>query len=559
MKKVFLSFIVLLIAVIGIFSCAVAQTEGERIERFEAVIQVNSDRSVTVTETVTYTTGGSEKHGIYRDIRQYSSEGKKMEIGVISVVDEAGRSYQWQEEDNTADVRIRIGDPNTTFRGEKTYILTYTATHAVASLKDIDEIYWNATGNAWQYSIDVASATIVLPAHAPVLAQACYVGVQGSTAPCKIDNGIFRTVTPLQPTEGLTVAVGFSKGVVDTPGMQDNVKDFLRTYAIIVFPLIAFVVMFFVWLGKGKDPKGRGIVVPEYEIPEAITPLEAAVILRQHIAHADISAELIYLARRGFLVISRTEQKAFLGTNMQYTLVQQRGSGTLSSFDEKLLQAVFGNREQITLAELNGTFYKKIEAIETAAIHSVIAKGYFVKNPETVQVGYWAAGFGVGMGLVIISTILAIANSFTMFGSIAAAFIVILFGKIMPKVTKRGAEVRERLLGLKQYITVAEKERINFHNAPEKNPAHFEILLPFAMIFGAEKAWAKQFEGMYIAPSWFRDTTGNSFSPTDMVRFTDGFNTSFVSSATPPRSSSGGSSGSGFSGGGGGGGGGGSW
>ena len=44
--------------------------------------------------------------------------------------------------------------------------LTSLLTAPIASLvssRDHDELYWNVTGNAWKFPIDVATATVLLP------------------------------------------------------------------------------------------------------------------------------------------------------------------------------------------------------------------------------------------------------------------------------------------------------------------------------------------------------------------------------------------------------------
>jgi len=109
-------------------------------------------------------------------------------------------------------------------------------------------------------------------------------------------------------------------------------------------------------------------------------------------------------------------------------------------------------------------------------------------------------------------------------------------------------------------LEVAEKDRINFHNAPEKNPELFEKLLPYAMVFGVEKRWSKQFDGIYNKrPDWYSDPSGRVFTA---LILTDSLN-SFRTVASSTMASKAGSGGSGFSGGGVGGGfgggGGGSW
>jgi uncharacterized membrane protein len=144
----------------------------------------------------------------------------------------------------------------------------------------------------------------------------------------------------------------------------------------------------------------------------------------------------------------------------------------------------------------------------------------------------------------------------------ATGFILLIFGIIMPSRTKKGSEARDHILGLKLYMNAAEKDRIAFHNAPEKTPERFEKLLPFAMALGVEKAWAKQFEGIYNQnPGWYSGVHPGVFAVgafTDsMSSFSDSVRSTVVANAS--HSSGGGFGGGGFSGGGGGGGGGGSW
>ena len=129
----------------------------------------------------------------------------------------------------------------------------------------------------------------------------------------------------------------------------------------------------------------------------------------------------------------------------------------------------------------------------------------------------------------------------------------------MPKRTEKGVRAREHILGLKRYLEVAEKDRMNFHYAPKKNPQTFEKLLPFAIALGVEKKWTKQFEGNFIEykPSWYSGIGDTSFSLSAFSGAIGSF-TSKVNSISASKPSSG-VGGSGFSGGGFGGGGGGSW
>ena len=127
----------------------------------------------------------------------------------------------------------------------------------------------------------------------------------------------------------------------------------------------------------------------------------------------------------------------------------------------------------------------------------------------------------------------------------------------MPVRSKKGVSAKEHILGLKLYLTVGEKDRINFHNAPEKKPELFEKLLPLAMVLGVEHKWAKQFDGLYnTQPDWYSSTNYSTFSSIQLANGLYRFKTeSRANLSSSPSSSSGGSGFSGGHSGGGGGGG----
>jgi uncharacterized membrane protein len=215
----------------------------------------------------------------------------------------------------------------------------------------------------------------------------------------------------------------------------------------------------------------------------------------------------------------------------------------------------------VRLSELKNKFYKSLKDIKDSVCASVVGKGYYREDPNSAK-----KICGTIAGIVVFGAIFFGSNLFGVIGIaslVISGFIIFAFGIIMPAPTKKGALAKEYILGLKEYLQVAEKDRIKFHNAPEKNPEHFEKLLPYAMVLGVEKEWAEQFKDIYLQnPSWYNDPSGANFNSLILVNSLSSFSTSANSTlASMPSSASGGGSGfsGGGSGGGFGGGGGGSW
>jgi hypothetical protein len=614
MKKL-LSAVLVGMAVIGVFVVPVMAHIGgaineadptvtdiplnyESISYFKSYIKVNTDNSIDVIEEITYNTGPASHHGIYRDIYPFSSQNRSMSIEDISVSDkngETGGPYQYTVSNSGKYKRIKIGDPNNTFVGQKTYVIRYRATNAVAQYQegDHDEIYWNVTGNQWGFPILYAEATVSLPQGVQSKQSSCYYGREGSKTQCEVDAGIigsaaniaFKSPGQLRPGEQMTVATGFDKGVVIPYSASDNASNFFARYwklmLAILLPLLTFIFSYRNWYAKGRDDRPTSTIIPQYDVPADINPMEAVGILKERVTAESISAEIVYLATQGYLKIVQTENK-ILGliktTDYELHRLPKPDAG-LDESDRMLLDALFGGGDSVALSDLKNVFYQDIPRITKSVTRSLVSTGYYKNlgaSSSSIGAGVFTKSGRSGLIRLVFGVLIFIAYSFGVMNSINSLFsdrnavilgigfvvsliIYFIFSYLSPAKTDKGVTAKEHLLGLKEYLQIAEKDRLQFHNAPEKKPEVFERLLPYAMALGVATIWAKEFEGIYTsAPSWYSGPAGTNFNALILANSLSNFSTAAASSLTSsPRSS--GSGGGGFSGGGGGGGGGGSW
>lgn len=555
---------------------------SEAIRSFHSDIVVNTDNSITVSETILYDSVDVEKHGIFRDVRLTSSEGKKMEVIVLSVVDEKGQPYMYTESSDNDLVRIKIGDPEVTFKGQKTYIIIYTASKAVAHLDTVDEIYWNVTGNEWPVPILQVDATVRLPPGATLIQSACYYGPGGSTAKCQeaeLAGNEYRFTSPasLNTGNGLTVAVGFNKGIVAPYGISDTIIDYVRKYLAIflgiLFPLLTLIFSLRYWYRHGRDPKGTGIIVPQYDTSDDLSPIEVSGIVNEKISTEDISAEIIFLATKGYLKIHQFEKTGFLVSTFDYEFIKLKDENDLpKEYHKMLMKGLFQSGDKVTLSSLDQKFYRIPQEVVAFATSGLAAGGYY-KNLSYLKRGpidrtrlLFLAPISLILGLILSFFDDAPFLILPFFGidinlvpaMLGVLLSIVIFGMVThfnPAKTEKGVATKEYYLGLKDYLQIAEKDRIQFHNAPEKKPEVFEKLLPYAMVLGVTSIWAKEFEGIYsVPPIWYEGSQGTAFNSMVFVSSLDDFNSSASSSlnSAPSSSSRGGSSG-------GGGGGGGSW
>ncbi|MEN9920659.1 MAG: hypothetical protein RL538_552 [Candidatus Parcubacteria bacterium] len=588
-KRVFTAcFATLLVSVVPFVSRAQSYKPLESISSFQVEIIVREDAVVHVVERIEYNFGTQERQGIIRDIPLSDAPGtfEKMSISNIRVTDGQGllRPFTFTGGEvplwgkifsglltYTDVATIKIGTPLEYVTGKNTYIISYDVKNAIGYFDDRSEIYWNATGNDWLIPIERASVRVTLPGDQKAEAiPASYCGKLAESTPCgesEINYNEKENITTIsyapterfEPEEGVTVAVGFPSDAVATPGVQDWLAHYaFRYWGVIPIPFVVywwFRRSFSAWRSRKLFYQNNSIVA-EYDAGE-FDPLQVAGIANGTLKQKDISAQIIHLAIKGYLVIKR-EEKMY---SFQST---EKSVSDLSTYNQALLSAIAGK----TTKDLKYAFYKDIQAvIKVVEDEFLVSKG-FVSSKSKLAPGAvcgLALFMSVNPGLFIwllLGTQAGIAFSGT---CLVIAFVSAVFRPRRYTLSPEGLVAEQKLRGLREYIAVAEEERIKFHNAPEKTIELFEKLLPYAMVFGLEKKWAGEFADIYtVPPTWYDGVFTNGFSGSAFADSLSDFaktTTATYARVSPGSSGSSfsGSSGRGFSGGGGGGGGGRSW
>jgi len=587
------------IAKLGLLTCLLwvffllpqhAVLASERIKSFTSDIIINSDASINVVEEIVYDFGTAIKHGIFRDIPviyQVENGSKQIELSQINVSSPNNSKVIFTESQSGNLKKIKIGDPNATISGIQTYQISYRAKGVINYFADHDELYWNVTGNGWVVPIDLVRSriSVVGATSSQAISTACYYGSLGSKNQCQATVDSLSEVAAtysssgLLSGQGMTAVFGFPKGLVaniisSTPNPADF--DFahpssdiglilnrppapktefspLFTSMIFIFiglnilmPVVAFVVMYRRWRRLGRDPK-VGTIIPQYDAPINFSPALVGVTVSDAPTMESMTGEIINLAILGYLKIRRIKSEGFF-SSADYELIKLKPEDiALRPYQAMLFKALFAGAETVKLSSLAGTLVQELDLVGDAVNDEATKMGLYPENPEKVRNKYMTVG-----GLMLLGVFIGL------FGLIPAGIIIMVFGYYMPIKTLAGVQAKEHLLGLKMYLSIAEKDRLEFHNAPEKDPAKFEKLLPYAIALDVTEQWAKKFEGIgQKSPTWY-DDPNQPFTPVLFAGSLSTIKQSFASSGTAASGGSG-LSGGGHSGGGFGGGGGGSW
>jgi uncharacterized membrane protein YgcG len=562
-----------LLPLLLLFALASPALGSERIERFDADVWLERDGSFTVEERISWDFGSARRHGIYRKIPVAYGRGRaadyRIRIEVEGVSDETGTARPYQAMIEDGELVVRIGDPARRVTGRQEYRLRYRVRRGILFFEGHDELYWNVTGDRWKVPMERVAARVLLPTGvAEELRGACFTGPPGA-----VETSCFAETTPgglavqatrtLHAGEGLTLVLGIPKGVIEEPTawevFLDRVSDYLSAW--LLLPLAALLGMGALWRSQGQDPEGSAAIATRYEPPAGLTPAEVGTVLDERVDLLDVTSTILDLAVRGHLRIEELETTTLLFLKSQdYRLVRLAGEGELREHERKLCDALFSGGSDVLVSSLKNSFYQELPAIRAAIYQALVREdGYFPASPEKIRT-IWRV---VGIVLVVLGGVAFAAQSLgaaLAFG--ASGLVVLVFGRAMPRRTRRGRRAYEEILGFREFVERVERDRLEREGL--RIPETFERLLPYAIVLGVADVWAEAFADLYSQPpSWYGAAPGHgpfragSFV-TDVGRSLD---TMGQTLASRPSSSGSGSSGfsGGSSGGGFGGGGGGSW
>lgn len=551
----------------------------ERILDYQSRIEVNPDSTLTVTETIRVRAEGDQiRRGIFRDFpTEYKDNlGNRVRVDFdVREVTRNGRPEPWFTKGMPNGVRLYMGDKDTFIKpGEHVYSFTYSTSRQIAYYDDFDELYWNVTGNGWDFAIDRAEAVLVLPPGAEIMRTRGYTGRQGSTGSDfnagRDSQGNLKISASrmLRPREGLTFAAAWPKGFVDqpTPGeqaemfMEDNStasSAFLGLVVVLVYYVLA-------WLRIGRDPK-KTAIIPRFEPPKGFSPAATRFVMRMGFDHKAFASAIVNMAVKGYLTIREHDG--------EYALEKTNWDAALSKGERDAADNLFRLSDSVALKQRNheaigdslnalknslrGEFMKAYFAKNTAwlvpgwlfTILTLLAVAYGARTDGDMAAAFfftfwltgWTAGcYGIALkvirqwkikrGVKKIGALamtgfalpffigefvgLTIYSDIVGFGAVALTLALaltnIIFAHLIKAPTTTGRRVMDHIEGFKMYMSVAEKHRMEAMHPPELTPKEFERLLPYALALDVEHLWSERFSETLRAAG---EMDGKGYSP----------------------------------------------
>ncbi|MHB1104381.1 MAG: DUF2207 domain-containing protein [Devosia sp.] len=547
----------------ALFFLALPAAAAETINSFTANITLLADGSVDVTEIIEVQAEGDRiRRGIFRDIPTVlvntDNSRLRSNLEVISVERDGHREPYTVEGIGGGYQRIRIGDADVFLQyGIHSYTIRYTMTRMGRLFADHDELYWNATGNYWEFPILRAVATVTLPAGAIISDLAGYTGAVGSTEQAVTitrtsdSTATFRVDRELAAGEGLTVAAAFQKGILAEPQGFQRLIWWLSDHRDLVLPALAalLVLLYYAlaWSSVGRDP-AKGVIIPLFHPPKGFSPALAHYIHRmgwEKNGWTAFTASIFDLGVKGLVSIDNTAK------TLKVTVTGREPAAPLAP-GEKLIFDYFRSKGTVAVNTTNGPKLNEKRGEFTQALETENRQVYFKNNVGYVLLGvafsvlclaalvlsgvldpvfliisvvggiaiglfttlarrFWAGSL-VGKFILVVWLFIAGTNllggaagfvsAFSVDTALIAAISIVIvnvvFAILMRAPTVQGRKLMDQIDGFRMYLETAEKNRLNMVGEPPMTIERFERILPFAIALGVEKPWSEHFEGELV-------------------------------------------------------------
>lgn len=587
------------------------------IDQYDVNMIVGENNTFDITETIT-AYFNVPKHGIYRKIPLKNSvvrlngtkSTNRAKISNLSV-------------DNMYDIsksngiyNIQIGNADKTVTGKHTYTIKYNYNIGKDPVKDYDELYYNIIGDEWDTVIGNVTFSITMPKEFDSSKLGFSSGARGSIDNSNILYNINEnTITGdyigiLNPGEALTIRAELPEGYFNKATSNVTIQDYL----IYIVPIMSLIISAALWFIYGRDKKAVETV--EFYPPEGFNSLEVGFLYKGSASNADVISLLIYLANKGYIQITETNEKSLFLNSQSFNITKLKDYDGNNVNERLFLEGLFkSSSKKVNISSLYNSFYitvnqileninskentqkifesksasKKKYIIIMMLISYILITAVPVLNYGNSNAIIFALLFpGIAIAVILFALLGNSTSSSkcfvfiwgALFGGIPWAFMILpaltqdniyLFGYLigficliimaifLKHITKRtpyGLEILGKIKGFKNYLETAEKDKLEAMVI--QNPNYFYDILPYTYVLGISDKWIKKFETITMqSPNWYVGTSAFS-----MVTFGTFMNNTMSSATTAMSSSprsSGGSSGGGSSGGGSGGGGGGSW
>ncbi len=547
----------------------------EKFRDYQVHIKIEEDASLLVREKILVNVEGDKiLRGItrYFPTRAYSDEGLDIYTYEFLSIKEGVRLTSYVARYGFDIASLATGREDVILSpGLYEFQIIYRTKGHISYLEDYDEIYFNALTTQNIFPVEKARVSVELPNDSEPLFFEVFTGYEGEANSDYfwLNETSVQTSRPYQSGEGMTIAVGFEKGLV---AFYENPLEVIfeyRDHMFIALILLMFIYLFCLYIFVYKSKNKSLTVIPIYEPTEPLSPSLAAYFHKKESSITMLYSTIVWSAVQGFLRMDLSDEKNII------LEAKQAQEENFKEEDRWIYKAclffaskIFQTKDTLALNDNDGVLVYEYNALAKEAknyakkvmawpifLAIALAQGllllmmHYTYHPgvfyEVGPIDIWIvqlmvyAYFAIPVmlskkskrkrTLIVCLLIFFPAQfliciddlSFMLYYDILLLTPVFFFMPFAHSLTGKGKELENQALGLEMYIKMAEEDRLKILNAPEMNLDTYEKILPYAIALDCADAWEESFKksSIDIEKSIDRDGGKGAKDDVDWISF----------------------------------------
>lgn len=467
---------------------------AERILHFDSYVTINKNASIDVTEVINVHANEDRiLHGIVRRLPIYYPDSNGIQHNTYYQLRQVlfnNQPLAYHIEVSNHQLAIYMGDLATQLTaGNYVYTLRYHVNDAIHFLQEADEFYWNVTGNEWDFPIEKASMTIILPPGIDITHYAGYTGTsdaQDQHFTTTLNNNaknqiIFITTKTLMPGENFIVAIAWPKGFILPPTWSQQIFTFLegsdsnKLMLLITLFALGYFLLLCAWYQRGMSQKK---IMPINKPPLHLSPAALRFIYRMgNDDQKTFSVAIIDMLVKQCLAIENKEHV--------WMLKPKASTHALTDEENKIASILFADQPSLIIDSMHSDQMKRArhqfhDYLNTKFNIYFLAKWIYL----IPGILFALSAFTIAIFSVIQSGRFSLSNIALLFLTV---IVNVMCGSLLKKPTLLGRKLMDHIAGFKLFLTTPQ-------TFPTKKTVRlYECYLPYAIALGVEKAWRAQF------------------------------------------------------------------
>ncbi|MBK9158332.1 MAG: DUF2207 domain-containing protein [Propionibacteriaceae bacterium] len=249
-----------------------------------------------------------------------------------------------------------------------------------------------------------------------------------------------------------------------------------------------------------------GVGQSKFTVVDGVRPGHVGTVLDERVDPIDVTATLLDLAVRGYLVIEQLPADSSHALT-DWAFNRGTASGDLRDFERTLLDAVApSDGERVLVSTLPAAVGPIVGKVQEELYADVVKRGWFARRPDQIR-GSWTTAGWVALAVAVVAALVLAA--FTRFGLVGLVLIGLALGLVfvaasMPARTASGAALLNGLGVLRGQLLTHPTTQV-----PKGGElAELSAILPYAVVLGGSERWLAAFADADVDDSSDGDDLG---------------------------------------------------